>query len=110
MSPEPIDITVELDTHIQLATLSLRRQVLRSVIITNHGDDAISGLELELESDPGLIHAKTIRIEEIGPSEAYVVPPAQLQLNLNMERLAHLTERQQGTFFTRPECSRIQLS
>lgn len=105
MSPEPIDITVELDTHIQLATLSLRRQVLRSVIITNHGDDAISGLELELESDPGLIHAKTIRIEEIGPSEAYVVPPAQLQLNLNMERLAHLTERQQGTFFTRLKVS-----
>ncbi|WP_249755637.1 DUF4011 domain-containing protein [Microvenator marinus] len=98
---QQVVISLELDAHVQLATLSMRRQILRSLVITNHGSEALENLSLELECDPELIHAKTIRIERIDASEVYLVPDAQLRLAMKVERLANLTESQDGTFIVR---------
>lgn len=97
MSNHALDVTIDSDARVQLATQSLKRKFVRRIGIKNGGTQDIVDAQLRVSFDPEFVHEKTLHISHIGAGETHILSESELGFSIHVDRMANLTERQDGT-------------
>jgi very-short-patch-repair endonuclease len=77
--PTGVAIEIESDPTLGYASIQNSVPVIRSLRLTNHGDDAMEGLEVLIACNPGFAHGTKLRFDSLSPGETRQISPIELQ-------------------------------
>lgn len=72
-------IEIESDPTLGYASIQNSVPVIRSLRLTNHGDDALEGLEVLIACNPGFAQGTKLRFDRLAPGETRKISPVELQ-------------------------------
>lgn len=78
-SVKGIALEIEVDPTLGYASIQNSVPVIRSLRLTNHGDDALEGLEVLIACNPGFAQGTKLRFDRLSPSETRQISPIELQ-------------------------------
>nr|WP_145545248.1 DUF3320 domain-containing protein [Variovorax boronicumulans] len=73
-----LGIEIEADATVGYASIQNAVPVVRSLRVTNHGDEPVEGIELVLTCNPAFARGAKFRFELLGPKESRAVSPVDL--------------------------------
>lgn len=74
-----ISIELESDPTLGYASIQNSVPVVRSLRLTNHGQDALEGLEVLIACNPGFAQGTKLRFDKLNPNESRRISPIELQ-------------------------------
>ena len=77
--PTGVAIEIESDPTLGYASIQNSVPVIRSLRLTNHGDDALEGLEVLIACNPGFAQGTKLRFDRLAPGETRQISPIELQ-------------------------------
>lgn len=78
-SPQGVAIEIESDATLGYASIQNSIPVIRSLRLTNRGEDAMEGLEVLIACNPGFAQGTKLRFERLAPGETRRIAPIELQ-------------------------------
>ena len=79
VKPAGIAIEIESDPTLGYASIQNSVPVIRSLQLTNHGEDALEGLEVLIACNPGFAQGTKLRFDRLAPGETRQISPIELQ-------------------------------
>uniref|UniRef100_UPI00293D895D DUF4011 domain-containing protein n=1 Tax=Janthinobacterium sp. TaxID=1871054 RepID=UPI00293D895D len=77
--PTGVAIEIESDPTLGYASIQNSVPVIRSLRLTNHGDDALEELEVLIACNPGFAQGTKLRFDRLAPGETRQISPIELQ-------------------------------
>ena len=77
--PTGVAIEIESDSTLGYASIQNSVPVIRSLRLTNHGEDALEGLEVLIACNPGFAQGKKLRFDRLVPGETRQISPIEIQ-------------------------------
>jgi len=91
-----VQLEVDYDPRVQLATQQAQRPMLRRVCVHNRSARALGPMTLRVTLDPQVAEPLVLRLEGLPAGESLELKGASLGLDFRVERLVNQTEREQG--------------
>ena len=73
--PTGVAIEIESDPTLGYASIQNSVPVIRSLRLTNHGDNALEGLEVLIACNPGFAQGTKLRFDRLAPGETRQISP-----------------------------------
>lgn len=77
--PTGVSVEIESDATLGYASIQNSVPVIRSLRLTNHGEDALEGLELLIACNPGFAQGTKLRFDRLAAGETRRIAPIELQ-------------------------------